>query len=202
MQLISSLLALQRQDVHDSVADRLLDNAQNRIRSIPLVHEMLYDSDDFGSMDFGGCAAALAREILQGDGGEGIGIELDIRSISISMNEAVPCRLILNEALTNMRKHAFPSGWQGKPIVELSLARRRQRGPYSPRQRRRPASWRRPGGEPHARPDDHAAARHSGRRRAERALGSRHNRRIDFRRDVGSRGANPSQGFALAFRPP
>jgi PAS domain S-box-containing protein len=124
MQLISSLLSLQKADAAGSAANLQLEEAQSRIRSISLVHEMLYGSEDFGSMDFGGYAGALAKEILQGCEGRGIELRQEIQAIGISLNEAIPCGLILNEALTNIRKHAFPPSWKGLPVVELSVARR------------------------------------------------------------------------------
>jgi len=123
MQLISSLLSLQKQEAKGGTADLQLENAQNRIRSISLVHEMLYESDNFGAIDFGGYASALTREILQGREGKEIELEADIGSIGIALDEAVPCGLILNEALTNIRKYAFPPRWTGAPVVELALTR-------------------------------------------------------------------------------
>jgi PAS domain S-box-containing protein len=122
LQLISSLLSLQKDEGVDKKSDRRLENAQRRIRSISLVHEMLYDSDNFGAIDIGEYALALAQEVLQGDGRR-IALRPDIQAIRISLNEAIPCGLILNEALTNIRKYAFPPDWTGETAVDLCVAR-------------------------------------------------------------------------------
>jgi PAS domain S-box-containing protein len=121
LQLISSLLSLQKGESREGLADSRLDNAQKRIRSISLVHEMLYDTDNLGAIDFGEYALALARETLQGRKGREISLVPRIEPIHISLNEAIPCGLILNEALTNVRKYAFPDWWEGEPVVELSI---------------------------------------------------------------------------------
>lgn len=121
LQLISSLLQLQKEEAGESCADTPLESAQRRIKSIALVHEMLYATDDLGSFDFGDYVSALGREALMAAEEGNIELRLDVHTFQLSLDEAVPCGLILNEALTNIRKYAFPAGWTRSRIVELSL---------------------------------------------------------------------------------
>lgn len=123
LQLITSLLSLQEREDGDPSDYRTLEEAQARIRSISLIHETLYASNDFGDMDFSEYAASLAGEILAPAGGWTAELELHMEPLRLTLTEAIPCGLILNEMLTNVRKYAFPPEWPGARRVELGLRR-------------------------------------------------------------------------------
>ncbi|HUW42124.1 MAG TPA: histidine kinase dimerization/phosphoacceptor domain -containing protein [Rectinemataceae bacterium] len=122
LQIVTSLLSLQDEERADEKLSGYLAEARSRINSIALVHESLYGSENLGDLDFGQYADDLARELL----GDEFPVPVDLRvrssPLMLSLIEAIPCGLILNEALTNIRKYAFPPGWEGERIVELEVA--------------------------------------------------------------------------------
>ena len=117
LQLIISLLSLQGSELKDLTAKASLGEAEARIRSISLIHEMLYASENFGNMNFSEYASMLATELLSPSGDWDTKLDLELRELNLTLTEAIPCGLILNEAITNTRKYAFPSGWQGERRV-------------------------------------------------------------------------------------
>jgi PAS domain S-box-containing protein len=121
LQLISSLLRIQG-DEADGAPNPQLERAQRRIASIALIHEMLYASSDFGCIDFSAYLSTLAREILEARPEGAIALALPTEPCYLALDDAVPCGLIMNETLTNIRKYAFPPDWRGRPRVELDIA--------------------------------------------------------------------------------
>jgi PAS domain S-box-containing protein len=122
LQIVTSLLSLQDEEAADEKLSRYLAEARSRIRSIALVHESLYGSENLGDLDFGLYSENLARELLGDDPSMPIDLRVRREPLMLSIIEAIPCGLILNEALTNIRKYAFPQGWTGERIVELEVA--------------------------------------------------------------------------------
>lgn len=103
-------------------ARQALQESRQRVHSIALVHEHLYSSDRLDRVDFGECARALARGVYSACTEPGrIGLDLDIDSIEVGIERAVPCALILNELLSNSFKHAFADGRAGR--IRLSFHR-------------------------------------------------------------------------------
>jgi PAS domain S-box-containing protein len=104
-------------------ARQALQESRQRVHSIALVHEQLYSSDRLDRVDFGECARALARGVYAACTEPGrIGLDLDIDSIEVGIERAVPCALILNELLSNAFKHAFADGSAGR--IRISFHRR------------------------------------------------------------------------------
>jgi PAS domain S-box-containing protein len=122
---ISSMFYLQSRYSRDEPTLELLRESQDRVRSMALVHEILYRSEDFTAADFSQYASALTRQLLIGYGLQSgtIRIKYEMEPIRIAMDMAVPLGLILNEMISNAFKHAFPAGLGGGEIV-LSLCRR------------------------------------------------------------------------------
>ena len=114
MQLISSLLYLQRSSLADPALEEALQTAEARIHSMAMVHESLYQSDSFGSIDL----ADLFRRML-GEGELGVlgpwKVEGD--TVRLPLNRAVPCSLAVNELLMNAVKHA--GAGKGDGIIRL-----------------------------------------------------------------------------------
>lgn len=116
LQIISSLLALQANLVSDRSVRDVLEDSKNRIRSIALIHEHIYRSNDFERIDFREYIESLTTNLLKNHSGTvvRISISADERPVFLRMDKALPCSLIINELVTNCLKHAFPSETEGQ----------------------------------------------------------------------------------------
>jgi two-component sensor histidine kinase len=111
MQVISSLLILQSQTAKDEATRQLFKESQNRIRSIALVHEQLYRSDNLNQIEYGGYLKKMFSSLFESYGADTqkISMVIDVPDVMITIEKAVPCSLIVNELLSNSLKHAFPA---------------------------------------------------------------------------------------------
>ena len=121
LQVISSLLYLQSKKIKDKQTFEILQDSQNRVRSMALVHERLYQSKDLARVDFAEYARNLASYIFRSHGVNANVIKLKIKvdDVFLGIDMAVPCGLILNELVSNSLKHAFPGGREGEIRIEL-----------------------------------------------------------------------------------
>jgi two-component system, sensor histidine kinase PdtaS len=121
MQVISSLVDLQADDVKDPAMRGIFQDVICRVRSMALVHEKLYQSTDLARVDFADYAQSLLGYLWRAQGAEnGIQLGLKMDSIFLPVNAAVPCGLILNELFSNALKHAFVGRDRGKVTVSLN----------------------------------------------------------------------------------
>lgn len=116
LQVISSLLNLQAQELRDPEAIRLFQDTQGRVRSMALIHEQLYRSDDLAQIEF---AAYLEQLVLHlrhshGNSAARISIDLDMESSPLPLDLAIPCGMIVNELISNAMEHAFPDCRSGE----------------------------------------------------------------------------------------
>jgi len=121
LQIISSLLHLQSSRIDDSKITAVFQDSQNRIRSMSLIHEKLYRSQDFTRIDLGEYVQMLTAYLVRSyqiNVGL-IALEVETDEVYLSIDTAVPCGLLLNELISNALKHAFPSGRQGKIFILL-----------------------------------------------------------------------------------
>jgi two-component sensor histidine kinase/ligand-binding sensor domain-containing protein len=118
MQIISSLFSLQLGNLRDPVVQDMLRESQLRIRSMALVHESLYRSSNLAAIDFREYVQGLAAQIAHAHARDNVRMQFIGESISLSIDQAIPAGLIMNEALANAFKHAFPNGNDGTIIVE------------------------------------------------------------------------------------
>ena len=123
MQVISSLLNLQSQNIKNEEDLAMFKESQNRVRTMALVHDKLYRSKDFTKIDFAGYIESLASSLYQSYGIDQRKILLDVRveEVALGIDFAIPCGLIINELVSNALKYAFPSTWKGRPKIEISL---------------------------------------------------------------------------------
>jgi PAS domain S-box-containing protein len=121
MQIISSLLRLQSKEIQDEITQKIFDVSQNRIRSIALIHETLYQSEDLGRIDFTRYLQKLATHLISiyRPKGQGIELKLEAKNIFLDINRAIPCGLIINELVSNSLKHAFLGDRQGEIHIIL-----------------------------------------------------------------------------------
>jgi two-component sensor histidine kinase/integral membrane sensor domain MASE1 len=122
LQVISSLLTLQALAVADESVKDQLEVTRERIRSMTMIHEQLYQSRDLGRVDLGEYARALLGHLVTALAlaSRGIEVESDIEEVPVSIDAAVPAGLLLAELITNACKHAFPAGRTGTIRVEVA----------------------------------------------------------------------------------
>lgn len=121
LQVVSSLLKLQTGYVKDERALDLLIDSQNRVRSMALVHQKLYQSADFSEINFTEYLRQLSGHLINSFKADPDKIIIDINaeSLNLGINHAVPCGLIVNELVSNSLKYAFPSDKKGNIRIDL-----------------------------------------------------------------------------------
>jgi two-component sensor histidine kinase len=107
LQIISSLLMLQRDQMPSEAAQRLLEESVLRVRSMALIHQQLYGVDSLERIELGEYARSLASS-LQGALAPRVRIQVASTGVEVSVETAVPLGLILNELLTNAIKYGVP----------------------------------------------------------------------------------------------
>jgi two-component system, sensor histidine kinase PdtaS len=122
LQVISSLLFLQSRHTRDPVAEEVLKESQSRVKSIALIHEKLYRSRELSRIDFAEYIQDLVGDLFRayGMGREAVTARIRVEGISLGIDTAVPCGLIVNELVSNVLKHAYPDGRRGEVCVTLS----------------------------------------------------------------------------------
>ncbi len=110
LQVISSLLYLNSKKIKDKDALEMFKESQNRVKSIALVHERLYQSKDLGKIDFKEYVVKLTNDLFRSFAINAslVKLNININNIYISIDTAVPCGLIINELISNSLKYAFP----------------------------------------------------------------------------------------------
>ena len=121
MQVIYSLLSLQAKTIADKKVRALFEESQNRISSMALIHEKLYQSKDMAHIDFKEYLQSLVRNIAGAFKRQEVHVSVDMDSLALDVNAGIPCGLIVNELVSNSLKHAFPAGRTGEIRVGLSL---------------------------------------------------------------------------------
>src|SRR5262249_41433950 len=119
--VISSLFYLQSTYASDDQAIRMFQESQDRVRSMALVHESLYRSENLAAIDFAEYARTLATNLFRSYSLPSSNIDLqgELQPVTLSIDTAIPCGLILNELISNCLKHAFPPGQPGEIRLDL-----------------------------------------------------------------------------------
>lgn len=122
-QVITSLLSLQSVTISDRLQIQQFNEIKSRIRSMALIHEKLYQSEDMAHIDFSSYIKSIANE-LHGNyysTPDAPGLAINCDDISLTIDQAIPCGLIINELLTNIMKYAFPAGFYGEKTIHISF---------------------------------------------------------------------------------
>jgi two-component sensor histidine kinase len=116
LQVISSLLSLQTQEIRDPEMIRMFEESQTRVRSMALIHEQLYRSNDLTRIDFAAYVQELVDNLKQGFGNAAARVNfcLDIEPVPLLLDLAIPCGMIVNELVSNALEHAFPKDQPGE----------------------------------------------------------------------------------------
>lgn len=120
LEVVSSLLALQSAQISDIQTKDAMQESQNRVQSIGIVHQKLYQGANLGAIEMKDYFINLSESILDSFGAEKrVTIECAMERLDVDIDTAVPLGLIVNELLTNTLKYAFPQGQQGKVLIKL-----------------------------------------------------------------------------------
>ncbi|WP_235856256.1 PAS domain S-box protein [Methanolobus halotolerans] len=123
LQVISSLLYLASENFKDNDVIEAFMDSRNRVRSMALIHEELYQSKDMSSIDFADYTENLLK-YLSGSYGfddKNIKLDSDIDDVYLGVDTAVPLGMIINELVSNSLKHAFNNAEHGTINVDLKV---------------------------------------------------------------------------------
>jgi len=123
MQVISSILNLQSSYVKDSYALNLLKECQNRIKSMAFIHESLYQTKNFESVNFSEYVTVLTKNLVHtySINTKKIKLILTLHKLFLNLDLSIPCGLIINEIISNSLKYAFPNNRDGIIFVNLTV---------------------------------------------------------------------------------
>ena len=121
LQVVTSLLRLESSRAEHASVETVLGDMKWRVRAMALLHESLYRSDNFASIRLDSYIQQMATEVFRSglDSDRRISLVLELSPVVVSMNQATPCGLIVNELISNVLKHGFPDGRIGMLKVEL-----------------------------------------------------------------------------------
>jgi PAS domain S-box-containing protein len=121
LQIVKSLLQMQCRRTKEQEGLLVLQDSQNRIASIALVHEKLYRSDDLANIDFAQYIPDLTIHLFEtyNVSSNTINLKIKVHDIALDIDRAIPCSLIINELVSNSLKYAFPANRKGEIYVEF-----------------------------------------------------------------------------------
>ena len=121
LQVINSLLRLQSRQIEDRRHVEAFRDCQNRIRSMALIHEALYQSEDLANIRFRDYIKSLTTHLFRSYGVSAgkIRLKIEADSLLLGIDLAIPCGLVINELVSNALKHAFPDRREGE--IKISL---------------------------------------------------------------------------------
>ncbi len=121
LQIVSSLLNLETEGKADPQMQHVFQDSRNRVRSMALIHEKLYQSQNLARIDFGEYVRNLSTYLLRTYHAKAGQVRLEVvaDAVYLGVDTAVPCGLILNELISNAIQHAFPDLRAGQITIEL-----------------------------------------------------------------------------------
>lgn len=121
LHVIASLLHLQAHTIKDPNLLEIFNDSQNRIYTMALIHEQLYQSEDLRKVNLGKYIQRLIGNLCTSfrSSYKSIKLVVEAEPLSLNLETAIPCGLIINELVTNAYKHAFPDGECGEIKIQL-----------------------------------------------------------------------------------
>lgn len=122
LQVISSILNLQSSFVKDKQTLEILEESRNRIRSMAIIHENLYRTTNFSSINFSDYLKNLTSNLIasyQVNTGK-VTLKENLSKVDLVLDQAIPCGLLVNELITNSLKYAFVDGRPGEISIILN----------------------------------------------------------------------------------
>jgi two-component sensor histidine kinase len=117
LQIMSSLLNLEAQNIRDPADQAIMRSSQDRVYSMSLVHELLYQTEELSSIDMGLYVGQLTNYLLSAHGQERLEVATEIEPLPFPLERAMPCGLVLTEMVTNALKY----GVHGAPHPFLGI---------------------------------------------------------------------------------
>lgn len=123
LQIVTSLLKLQSSYVEDEKVKSLFKESQNRVQSMSLIHQKLYQTKDLANIDFKEYVQTVVTHLQHSFGmlEDRVNTEIDVVNLFMSIDNAIPAGLIINELVSNALKHAFPDGREGKIFISAAF---------------------------------------------------------------------------------
>jgi two-component sensor histidine kinase/ligand-binding sensor domain-containing protein len=123
LQVINSLISIQSSFIEDKKSLEVFEECKNRIRAIALIHEKLYNSEDFGRINIKDYIQMLVQNMIQTYNiDKKISLVLDLKIEYLNLNTTVPLGLLLNEIISNSFKYAFTNQERGEIVIRLNTA--------------------------------------------------------------------------------
>lgn len=121
MNLVNSLLKLQSMRIKDKNTRLMFKDTINRVRSMALIHERFYQSQDFAKINISKYLRSMIVHLFRSYdiNVNDIKLNIDLQDTVLDISKAIPCGLIVNELITNCLKHSFPEGKSGEIYVKL-----------------------------------------------------------------------------------
>lgn len=123
LQVISSILNLQSSYLEDEKIINILRESQDRIKTMSIIHESLYQANDFSQINFSQYVVSLSKNLVHSYGNLDSFVETayKIDDVHLSLDLSIPCGLIINELISNALKYAFKGREKGKLNISLQL---------------------------------------------------------------------------------
>lgn len=121
LQIISGLLKLQSGFVEDETSAHMFKESQDRVTSMALVHEKLYQSENLASIDLNDYVNHVVTALFRSyavDTGR-VALKIRVSDVALTVDRAIPCGLIINELVSNALKYAFPEGKEGEVSITV-----------------------------------------------------------------------------------
>ncbi len=121
LQILTSLISFQIKEDNEPRINQILSECKDRIKTIAIIHEKLYQTKDFSSIEVRKLIADIAGSLVYSlrDTGNRTDLILNIQDISVGIDIAIPLGLIVNEIVSNSIKHAFSSDMKGEIFVDF-----------------------------------------------------------------------------------
>jgi len=121
LQIIASLLSIQSKKIEDKKTKDTFKNSIQTIKSMSIIHEKLYKSDNLEAIDFNDYLSSLISNMKQNIGGNDVKFNIKCDNMMISLDNAIPLGLIINEVITNSIKYAFEANDDNNKVIDIQM---------------------------------------------------------------------------------